>query len=733
MSHHTLSLLLNQGLEAFEDERAAEQPVVVVEPTAVLEPAVVVEAQPEVVVVDGDPVVVIPAVDPAIDPEPAVVIDAVALPEPVASVESADVVADVVDVIDVPAVVEPTELPVPAVVEVPVVAEVPVVVEEIPAVVEVPVVVEETVVVDAPAVVVEEAPVVDVVPAVVDVPADVVAEVVASVEAAVDEPAVPVVVEEPVVVAEPEVVVTPDPVIDVPAVVDAPVEIPAELPVEVPAEIPAVIPDEVPTVEPDVVVVTTEDVPVEVTIDREEVPSEVPELAIVVCEEEVEVVEAATEAAVAEAAMLDSACAVECTAELVDAQTDVFVQTSQVVASMESFIGSPMSKHDALALQMRVAQATKGAYAQTAVVGSLESFGTDIASDDALTAGLEGLGEFLKAARNKLVDVSKVLQAKTTGFFKDAFVSFDKVARRADAVQRLAKSTSGESNASAIQLSLDTAWHLVRDGKIVANLEKEVIDLGKFAESVLKDNNTELAADRVKFIQLVSPLGSCELEEARKIAKQVTDWKMPKPSFAKVKIQSSSRTREQFRSDTLMGDEAIVVDMPLYTHATADSLNTRLDTIAENLFNVNVDMASVLKKPNKLDVSVDTLKPAEIVKIAEAISALLGDISVYKKTWGAWEDANTELDRLMNVLANVSWDGDDETYEGSVSVNTNHYVYTSKLNNRLADAIWYFNSVYGYLSTQPTIELSRKLIVLMNRLLEVCERSLATYNDNNLK
>ncbi|QKE54622.1 hypothetical protein ACSA002_3050 [Salmonella phage vB_SalM_SA002] len=464
----------------------------------------------------------------------------------------------------------------------------------------------------------------------------------------------------------------------------------------------------------------------------ENTPAPTPSIDVTICEEEIAVVEAAEEAARAEVVLVDSAEDLAKTDALADAQTVLVTETSKVVASMESFIGSPMSKQDAMALQSRVIEATKGQYSQQHIVGSLEAFGTDITTDDALNAGLEGLGDFLKEARNKLSGIVQVLRAKVGGFFKDIGVNFDKVAKRSEAIQRLAKNTSGESNSSAIQLPLDTAWHLVKDGKVVTNLAKEVTDLTKLAESVMRDNNAEMSADRKKFIELVSPLATANLDEAQKIAKKISEWKLPKPSFAKTKIQTSARTVDLYRSDVLPGDEALFVTMPQDISVASDNVSKRLENISTTFFALDVSLCDVAKRPNKLDVAVDTLKPAEIVKITEAVSAILGDIKTYSKTWGAWDEANNELDRLMNILVNVEWN-DDETYEGSTAYANGYTVYTSKLNYRVADAVWYINASYGYLSTYPVIHLSKKLIILMNRILEVCERSLATYSDNNLK
>lgn len=454
----------------------------------------------------------------------------------------------------------------------------------------------------------------------------------------------------------------------------------------------------------------------------------VPSIDVTICPVEVEVVEAATDAAKAEVILVASAEAVTAAEELVDAQTEVVINTVDVVASMESFVGSPMSKYDALALQQRVVQATKGSYMH--VVGSLEAFGTDVNVDDALNAGLEGLGDFLKEARGKLASLTSVMRAKMATFFKDAFVSFDKVSKRAEAVGRLAKGTTGESNSSALQIPLDTAWHLVREGKLITNLVKELPELGKLCELVLKTSTEDLSDHRKKFIELVSPLTSVELEPALKIAKQVAAWRVPKPAFAKTKIQTSSRTVDVYRSDILLGDKAIYVSMPLDTSKPSDNLNRRLDAVADMFFSCEVSVDDVAKKPAKLDLAVDTLKPAEIVKITEEIGAILGDIKLYAKRWGEWDEHNTELDRLMNVLMTIGWHGDTTVYQGTDEDGT---VHTSDLNTSLAHAIWYINGCYGFLSTVPVSKFVGKTIVTLNRILEVCERSLATYSDNNLK
>jgi hypothetical protein len=469
-----------------------------------------------------------------------------------------------------------------------------------------------------------------------------------------------------------------------------------------------------------------------VTANPEETPA-VPSVDVTVCEEELSVVEAATEAVAAETALINSAAEVQSTDKVVCAQVELVAETAEVVASMESLIGSPMSKADALALRMRVVEATRGQYKAEQVVGSVESFGTDIATDDALEAGLEGIGEFLVAAKNKLSNLVTVLRQRVSGFFKDAFVSFDKVAKRADAVERLAKGTTGESNSSAIQLPIDTAQHLVKDGKLVQNLAALITELSKTAEVVMKENNTVLADHRKEFISLVNPLATVDLEGARGIAKKVADWKLPKPDYAKTKIQTSSRTTEQFRGDVLPGDEALYVTYPAISSSSSDSLSDRLDNVRLGAYTQDVCLKEVAKKPNKLDLAVDTLKPAEIVKITETINGILSDIKLYSKTWTAWDQANTELDRLISILVSVQWEGDAEEYEGSMTYNATTTVFTSTLNMRLADAVYYINMSYGYMSTQPVMLLSKKLIVVMNRILEVCERSLATYSDNSLK
>lgn len=454
-----------------------------------------------------------------------------------------------------------------------------------------------------------------------------------------------------------------------------------------------------------------------------------PSIDVTVCAEEIEVVKASTEAANAEVALVDAATAFAQADAQADAQTKLVIETAAVVGSMESFQGSVMTKVDAQALQTSVVYATRGQYEAARVVGSLEAFGGEVSVEDALNAGLEGLGDFLKEARGKLASITANLRAKMSGFLKDAFTNFDKVAKRAEAIERMAKNTSGESNSSSLQLPLDTAWHLIKDGKLSSNLAKEIPELSKFAAAIFKDSPNELAADRKKFIELVSPLATVELEDAQKIAKKVTEWKVPKPAFAKTKLQNSARTFDVYRSDVMLGDQAIFVSVPIDQSSPNDSLGTRLDRVADQMWVVDVDLKEVAKKPAKLDLAVDTLKPAEIVKIAEEVSAIMADIKLYSKSWSAWEDSNNELDRLMQVVHTVTWTGDEATYQGS----TEFGVMTSNLNLRLADAIWYINSAYGYLSVYPTLKLASRIILTLNRILEVCERSLATYNDNNLK
>jgi len=515
------------------------------------------------------------------------------------------------------------------------------------------------------------------------------------------EPAQPVLVDAPVV---------PEPVVDVP-VVDPIVE-----PVVDPA--------------PDV------ETPPVVTADPVEPQPETLSIVLAINEDEQELVAASSAAAQAEVALIDADCVLDDSETQLTEQAQVVSEVENVVASMESFIGSPMSMQDAVGLQKWVVSATRGEYDQSKVVGSLESFGNDVATDDALSAGLEGIGEFLKAARNKLSDIRKVMVANWANFFKEAFLGFDKVARRAEALAKIAKNTAGESNSSSIQLPLDTAWRLVKDGKVSQNLPKDLGDLGKFTKLIFKDNADALVIHRKKLVDIAIRLSTAEYDDAVKIAKELVSYELPGVAVCKIKVQSNSNTVDLYRSDEVLGGVAVTFAKPVDKINAQLPLTRQLNDKWNNVIRTDVSVAATGKKTPKLDVAIDTLQPAEIAKLADDVSAILGDVKQYRTNYSDWYASNTDLDRAIAVLANVPWSGDNGTtvVDSNTDANGNSVSVVSiiGLNQDIADVVDAIHDQYSYLTVAPIRAFTAELLPILNRVLEVGERSLATYSDNNL-
>lgn len=142
-------------------------------------------------------------------------------------------------------------------------------------------------------------------------------------------------------------------------------------------------------------------------------------------------------------------------------------------------------------------------------------------------------------------------------------------------------------------------------------------------------------------------------------------------------------------------------------------------------------MNEVTARPGKLDLAIDTLKPAEIVKLADDVINLLVDIDTYRTTWDLWLEENSELDRVITILKNVGWTGGD-----TVQLQDYGYAVGIKITNLsqdMANALHVMNVIYAYLSVTPLRLVSDQAVSVLNRVLEVCELSLATYSDNSLK
>lgn len=511
--------------------------------------------------------------------------------------------------------------------------------------------------------------------------------------------------------------------------VDAPV---------VPEPAPVVVPEPEAPVDPVVPSDPAPDIetPPVVTVDPVEPQPEAVSLVLAINEDEQELVAASTAAAQAEVDLIDADCELECSEDQLTEQVQIVSEVENVVASMEGFVGSPMSMQDAIGLQKWVVSATRGEYDQSKVVGSLEAFGNDVSTDDALNAGLEGIGDFLKAARNKLSDIRKVMVANWANFFKEAFLGFDKVARRAEALGKIAKATSGESNSSSIQLPLDTAWRLVKDGKVSQNLPKDLADLGKFTKSVFKDNAEALLIHRKKLVDIAVRLSTADYDDALKIAKELVNYELPGVNVCKIKVQTNSNTVDLYRSDEVLGGVAVTFARPVDKVNAQLPLSRQLADKWNNIIRTDVSVAATGKKTPKLDVAIDTLQPAEIAKLADDVSAILGDVKQYRTNYADWYASNTDLDRALSVLANVPWSSDQGTTvvdnQTDANGNTTSVVSIIGLNEDIADVVECLHDAYSYLTVGPIRAFTAELLPILNRALEVGERSLATYSDNNL-
>lgn len=524
------------------------------------------------------------------------------------------------------------------------------------------------------------------------------------------------------------------PVVDVPVVAPEPRPAPVAdpLPPVDPVPAPVVDPAPAPAADP----APDVDTPPVTTVDPTEPQPEAPTIVLAINEDEQELVASATAAAQAEVDLINADEVLEASELAVVDAAQIVSEVENVQASMESFIGSPMSMQDAIGLQRWVVAATRGEYDQTKVVGSLETFGNEISTDDALSAGLCGIGDFLKAARNKLSDVRRVMVANWSNFFKEAFLGFDKVARRADALAKLAKSTSGESNASSIQLPLDTAWRLVKDGKVSENLPKDLASLGVFTKSVFKDNAEAMVIHRKKLVDIATRLSTADYDEAVKISKELVGYELPAVSVCKIKVQNNSNTVDVYRSDEVLGGVALVQSRPIDKINGQLPLTHQLAAKWNNVIRADVSVAATGKKTPKLDVSVSTLQPAEIAKLAEDVSAILGDVKQYRTNYADWYATNTDLDRVIDILAKVPWSGDAGTTivnsDTDADGDTSTTVTIIGLNQDIADVVDCLHDMYSYLTVAPIRAFTAELMPILNRVLEVGERSLATYSDNNL-
>lgn len=459
----------------------------------------------------------------------------------------------------------------------------------------------------------------------------------------------------------------------------------------------------------------------------------IPKLENEVPVEEIEVVNAAADAVNAEAALVAANNLATADSDAVKAQADVVTDTAVVQASMEAFIGSPMSKEAAFILQNEVAIAVRGQWDHTKATGSLEAFGTDIGTDEALNAGLEGLGEFLVNAAQKLRDGMRKMRASFATVFKEMGVNEQKVSARAEAIIRLAKNTTGESNAVTIQLPLDTAWRLAREGKLQDNLPKELAGLSKLTELVLKKSPDELLKHRAEFVKSLGDITGTDWDGAIEIAKKMVQFKLPEPVYAKNKTANTSRVITVTCSEEFLGEKALFVTAPNTDIDKSLPLDQQLTRASDRLMETDIEIKPVSKKSGSLNVNISTLKPAEIIKLAGDIASLMTDIRSYATSYAIWGSENNELDRAIAVLENVPWTQDTG---GSIDASTSGgvvYISQTPLNVRMADLLWMIDMVYMVSAVDPVRVFSTEVIQVCNRMLEVCERSLATYSDNNLK
>lgn len=448
-----------------------------------------------------------------------------------------------------------------------------------------------------------------------------------------------------------------------------------------------------------------------------------------ICDAEKELVLAATDASKGEGDVLIAINEIDVAEKAANVQERVVVEVGELHASMEAFASEPVTKAEVALLGKSISEATFGEMSAEKIHGSLEAFGVDVTAEAQLNAGLESLGTFLTEAKAKLRDARRVLVAKVTGFFKDAFLTLEKIDRRADAVIKLANGTDGETTSSSIQLPLDTAWRISREGKVPTNLSKELGDLAKVVKAVMKDSPDAVNADRKRLVDLVTPLTNANAAKALEIARKLADYKFPKLSFASVKVPTASTSVDLARSVEMMGGKAIFVKSPVQSKSS-ESLRKGLGLLIDSVMETDICVGEMSKRQARIDCAFETLSPAEIIKVAEDVKAVLADMSTYKKTYAGWDEEHKDLDRLMEVVATVSWEGDEFD---AIQEPVNGVVIRESINVTIADAIFMSNQMYNYLSVGPVYVVMGELIPVLNRIMEVTERCLATYKTNSIK
>jgi hypothetical protein len=460
--------------------------------------------------------------------------------------------------------------------------------------------------------------------------------------------------------------------------------------------------------------------------DLEPVVDDNPAEVVDLPEAETDVLVAAAEADDAVADLIDAEIVSDTADEAAATNFSVLSASNDVAAALEELRDVPMTRAVARhAVYNAVRQATRGMYDVSGKMGSMESFGDEAPSSVLIGHGLEGLDGFIKKLKERLQVNLKQSTLSLSEFLEAFTVSTKSVSKRAQAVLDLAKTVSREPSTSSIQLEFKHAVKMSLGGRLATGIPGEISKISKLSKVVFQDHTKRVNESIDDVSAYFGKFTGMDFDQANKHYEKLTSLAPVQFIECKTKEQSKSGpTVNVSRSYELLGGKCFVSETYL-PKSTGNACQDAFDYATVAVPNSRNSIQDLSNRVNtNMDLSMKTLKPAEIIRIAEEVVSLMKELenNTIKKTIFAELmerlDVNDGGYGVSQVLVKGT-DGGEDTKVPDAEF--------ARFLGSIEDAMYGFITMYTNALTSLPKDYISYATSEANAALAVCERSLACY------
>lgn len=335
---------------------------------------------------------------------------------------------------------------------------------------------------------------------------------------------------------------------------------------------------------------------------------------------------------------------------------------------------------------------------------SLESFADN--RSHATTVSMESVGDALKSLWETIVEKFQEMVKKIVDFYNKTLAAAPRIKRRADALRKKARATTGTAKENKIKVGLYGALNIKGNvptaGQLATGLKAAAVeihdntkkkDLQAAAKEMFSKLETDAAANEVAIAS--GAAGGLGLGG---VAKNGDSWSFNGGTAVSRKVGNQTAVRAVRLIDSLPGNKVI------FTGSTSGvTRNNPIDALGDFASGLYTDVASIKSNSDAKDLEWPVLSPSEVENLCEVVIQSM-DAIIAQKT-----QANKKVNSVKvlkaegnRAIAKIKGDNSAETQAIARRVMTRMIELARTDNKAFADVVSYnyrtSKAVLGYCS-----------------------------------